>query len=660
MIKNCTLYSLTLFLFISMPLMAADDKGADKIFWNGVIYTADDQQSSVTALAIKGDTILYAGSINKATTYAGPHTEMIDLKGKMILPGLHDAHVHPLLAVEKLTCTLPEGNIFTLQEIIDYIKKCLQSDGQQLPKSGSWITVGQFSGYGVDSPQFLGPYASLRDGLDQVSETHIVYLLGTDGHAYATNSYGFMHGATLHEKAIAVTAETLKTDLKAYQEYFARDAEGRPSGLIKDAGAYDLFFYKKESVNSLISRADDINHFFLSKGVTSAQDVWSTDREIAVFKPLAEKNELKVRLTLAYALREDLYVDQNNKIKTEAFIQDVLKVSRDLAPYSDFLKSMAVKIMVDGVIETPTQTAALKSPYKTVHWDQKGHTTYSHDTQNYGIIEFDEKSLIDTVKALDKAGITAHFHSLGDRAIDVTLTAIEAARARQLSTLPHNISHMQVMDPNDLGRLKDLGVFVTPTLSWLSPSPAYDVTVMPFLQRHNNVYEFKDLYNQNSDYMSKAYIFKSMQEHGATLSAGSDVPVEAVGLRPFSDIMYGLMRGDFITPSLEGANKQVDPQWMMMNKRERLSIRDLIDAHTINGAKALNHDHMTGSLEIGKKADFIIINHDIIKAAETLGKTPTLAYSREAYSICEAFKGPHCKTKVLVTYVDGKIVYQAD
>ena len=128
--------------------------------------------------------------------------------------------------------------------------------------------------------------------------------------------------------------------------------------------------------------------------------------------------------------------------------------------------------------------------------------------------------------------------------------------------------------------------------------------------------------------------------------------------RPFTDIMYGLLRGEWVQPP--GSTDPADRYWASFNRSERLKIEDLLDAYTINGARALRQEQLTGSLEVGKKADIVIINQDIIAAAHTLGvQGPAQDHSEAALTICDYWWAEHCRTRVEATYIDGKLVYSA-
>ncbi|MEP1471134.1 MAG: amidohydrolase family protein [Halieaceae bacterium] len=659
-------------VFLLSLSFAQAEELADIVIWNGTIYTANPRQESVEAVAIRGDQIIYAGSSEGVRLLIGESTRVIDIKGKMALPGLHDVHLHPVLALEKHTCDLPEQNTFSLSELVAELQSCIAGLGEKAPKPGGWITAWDFNGYGADSAEFLGAYASVREGLNKVSDRHIIFLTGSDGHVYAANDYALAHGATLHGRHIPVNGKTLQAELAGYREYFQLDSDGEPTGIIKDAGAYDLFDYDRESVSSLVARADEINEYFFSAGVTSAQEAWAKPRDVAVFRALAEQGALQVRMSLALAISRDRHMDDQGRLMLPTLLAEVERVRRELQPLP-MLRVEGVKVMLDGVIEFPTQTAALYDHYLKVEWDERGRTKYKLRRQdcsaqespcdgpqfNYGILELSEADLKDAVVALDKADLTVHFHALGDRAVTLSLDAIAAARAANTgSSLPHNIAHFQQVSPEDTERFGALGAFITPSMSWLAPWHDYDKTVIPYVSETRNVNDLKELYRQDSAYIENLYPIKRIMDAGALVSAGSDAPVDGALPRPFTDIMYGLLRGEWV--QAPGSTDPADRYWASFNRSERLKIEDLLDAYTINGARALRQEQLTGSLEVGKKADVVIINHDIIAAAHTLGvQGPMRDYTAAAHTICDYWLAEHCRTRVEATYIDGKLVYSA-
>lgn len=641
---------------------------ADLIIQNGTIYTADTDQAIVHAVAVKDDRIIYTGDTNGVKAYLADTTRILDIKGKMALPGLHDVHIHPLLAIGKRTCTLDQGNSYNLSQLIDALAACVDGIDTQPIREGDWITVANFNSHGAGSAEFLGEYPTIADGLDQVTESHKLFLIGMDGHVYAANHYTLENGASLDGIHYPVNAESLSTELSDYAQYFPVTEAGAPTGLIKDAGAYDLFEISAESAASLIDRSDDINRYFLQAGITSAQDAYSEQREIDVFATMAERGNLKIRLSLAIPVTKIKHIDSHGNLDIDKILSESIAL-RQRFKLLDNLKADTIKVMVDGVMGYPANTAAMKGHYLDFSVAPDGTLAYlideaackpgdspcKGDRFNYGILEFRRSDLKSLTTMASANSIVVHFHAVGDRAVDAALSAIEAARCVQGdSKLPHNIAHIQIVDPGDIGRFR--GVYVTPTYAWMLPAYFYDTTVIPYIDEHQNLRVLNDLYDQDTYYIENAYPVNSIKNAGGILAAGSDAPVYSASPMPFTNIMYGLLRSEWVADPGKAAEELTDDdwRWITMNKNERLSIKTLLDAYTINGAKALRQDDITGSLEIGKKADIVIINQDIIAlAADASARFPVMAYS-----ICNKGTFANCKTQVEYTITDGKIVYQ--
>ncbi|MCB1708162.1 MAG: amidohydrolase family protein, partial [Halioglobus sp.] len=226
------------------------------------------------------------------------------------------------------------------------------------------------------------------------------------------------------------------------------------------------------------------------------------------------------------------------------------------------------------------------------------------------------------IQAAVDSDLSVHFHAIGDRAVRTAVDAIAAVTRDTPSTNRHSIAHAQLVDPGDIARIAALKIPVAFTYAWAVRDYGYDVTVIPFIDKISSL---QDMYNAENYYMRQAYPARSILAAGGVLAAGSDAPVDTADPRPFHNIEKAVTRDEGEGP---------------MNAGEGIGILDAIDAYTINGARLMHQQDITGSLEAGKKADFIILDRDIVALAE----------NGNADQVSE--------TKVLETWFDGARIYQ--
>jgi predicted amidohydrolase YtcJ len=269
------------------------------------------------------------------------------------------------------------------------------------------------------------------------------------------------------------------------------------------------------------------------------------------------------------------------------------------ARHPDFLHSGVVKVFADGVMEFPAQTAAMLSPYL----DAEGKPTNA-----VGELYFDPERFARFVTKLDAAGLAVHVHAIGDRAVRASLDAFEAARkANGDRDNRHQIAHLQLVDPADFPRFKELGVIADMQLEWAKREPATEGPLEPYLGPERYRY---------------LYPAGSLHKAGATIIGGSDWDVSS--FNPFRAFQTAVTR--------TGAKGQ-----RPLNLDERIPLQTAIDAYTINAAFAMKQDATTGSLEVGKRADLVVLDRDILTIdPETIADT-----------------------KPVATYLDGKLVYSA-
>jgi len=218
-----------------------------------------------------------------------------------------------------------------------------------------------------------------------------------------------------------------------------------------------------------------------------------------------------------------------------------------------------------------------------------------------GKLQHERAVIMEFVRRFHAAGFNLHIHVINAVAVHTALDALEAARADHRDTRDA-LAHLQLVDAADIARIGRDHLYAVFTYSWANADPDYDVTVIPFLQVvHGNSYAA--FHAPGSFYETHAYPVRSVQRAGGILAAGSDAPVGTRDPQPFVNMAMALTR------RLPGQGS--------LNAAEAIGIRDVLDAYTITGARMLGREKETGSLEVGKSADFIEVDQDVLSLAES-------------------------------------------
>jgi hypothetical protein len=553
---------------------AAEEGKADVVLRSGKIYTADPQRSIKQAIAFTGNAIVAVGTDADVETLIGPNTKVVDLGGMLVLPGMFDTHIHPIIgAVDRSKCSL-EGVKATVEALKPVIQACL---AEAPGGPDDWFEAVQLDNYGFS--------ATAKD-LDTIEAERPMALAGNDGHTIWVNSRGL--------ELLGITAET--PDPPGGK--IARDASGAPAGSFTDAAA--TIVSDKMPVPSLDERAawtalalKDMSAY----GLTSILDAYVTPADAEVWRELYDSGRLAMRVRMAVYLADPSSLFRPAANASDAAIGRFVATAKkgDIDP--DFLRSSLVKVFADGVMEYPAQTAAMLSPYL----DKDG-----KPTDKSGALYFEPDDFARLVTRLDAEGIAVHVHAIGDRGVRATLDAFEAARkANGDRDNRHQIAHLQLVDPADFPRFKELGVIADMQLEWARREPATEGPLEPYLgpKRYKYVYPAGSLYRA-----------------GATIAGGSDWDISS--FNPFRAMQVAVTRA---------LGKDQRP----LNIDEAIPLTTAIDAYTINAAYAMKQDKTTGSLEVGKRADLVVLDRDILTIdPDRIGET-----------------------KVLFTYLDGRLVH---
>jgi hypothetical protein len=452
---------------------------ADMVLRNGSIYTVDGTRSWANAVAIDDGRIVYVGSDEGADDFAGASTQVVDLRGRMLLPGFQDVHIHPIGGgIEAAACDL--NGLTTLDQYLEKIRTYAAENPDE-----EWILGGGWS------MSVFGPGANAsRKLIDEIVPDRPVFLSSADGHSAWVNS-----------KALEVAGITAETPDPADGIIDREPGSREPMGSLQE-GAVSLVRAHAPPVD-LETRMSGLQYaieMLNSYGITSIQDASVDEEDLKAYRALDDRGELSLRVVGSQWWARDKGTEQIPNFKT---LREQYTKGR--------VRATTVKIMQDGVMEN--YTAAMLEPYIG-----KGDMR--------GIPMVQPEALKNAVTALDAEGFQVHFHAIGDAAIRQSLDAVEAAlKANGNLEHRHHISHLQLINEADVPRFRELDVVANFQPLWaFADSYITDLTI-PFIGPERTQW---------------LYPIESVHRSGGMIAFGSDWSVSTAN--PFHEIETAVTR----------------------------------------------------------------------------------------------------------------------
>ena len=542
--------------------------GADeRVFFNGKIFTGEPEHPYAKAVAIRGDKIVAVGNRGEVSKTLASSAEAIDLKGNLLLPGLIDSHCHAVDGGLSLISADVGENVSSVDELVAFAADAKNSgrgmQGDILTVSG--IPLEFWSKTNELNQRFnAGPYA------DQA-----VLLQGMDGHtAWANKALLKRAGINKH----------LISGLDAVgRGYYGLGPNLEPNGFLVDAGVDKVSTVVPEPSNERMLAAGRaaVEHMH-ALGITAWLDPMASQAILGTYRKLAESGELNSHVVA-------LPVIEFKKGNPEQQLATALKFREEFKNVPD-VKIAGIKVFADGVLEYPSQTAVLSKPYRP--------------SGKNGELLFDPAEFAKIAISADKQGMIVHIHAIGDQAVTEALNGIEAARkANGNSGLPHTITHLQLIRPEDIPRFRELGVIASFQLYWASAGPDTIELVKPHIDPV--LYEWQ-------------YPARSVLDEGGIIAGASDWPVSTAN----------------VFQAIYQAETRKGPAGVLQAS-QRVPREAMLYAYTRNAARALGQQGKIGSIGPGKQADFTLLDRDVL--------TATAEEARD--------------TKILWTIVGGKTVY---
>ena len=515
----------------------------DKLFINGEIYSMKKEGEKFQSLGVKDGKITFLGTDEEAKNVSSK--ELIDLKGKMMIPGMADAHLHLYAYCQNLTF-VDLSKVHNINEMINLMKEKVKN-----VKKGDWV-----KGVNFDQSKWKENRFPTLEEMDSISKDNPIIIKRCCLHAVVANSKALkMAGIGKNYQAGSGGIVEL-------------DKDGMPNGILREQSTKvfdDILPDPLKDIEVQKKIMQDVLNDMSSKGITTihtyAAKIWQYNEDISIYKNFEKEEKLPLRVTVC--------ID-------ELFEPEILTKEKLKNPYRK-VQLGAYKIFSDGSMGS--RSAALKKPY-------------SDDPQNSGFMLFTQEELNNKILTGYEHGLQPAIHAIGDRALDMTLAAIEytlkttkekgMTDEEQKNRLPFRIIHVQMIDDDLLERMKKLPLV-------LDIQPIFLCTDLHWIEDRIGKERLKG-----------SFALKTMEKAGLIQTGGSDCPVETY--EPLKGIYAAVTRQDMEAYPIEGFLPE-----------ERLSVYEALCMYTKNVPYATGQESVLGTLEIGKFADLTVLEKNLFK-----------------------------------------------
>lgn len=508
---------------------------------NGKIFTGNSQSPYAESVSIRDGKIVAVGNRFDVKASVGGDAQVVDLGGKTLLPGLIDSHVHAIYGGMGLLSADAQDKVRDVSELVTFAAEAKKSgrgmSGDVLVVTGVPLAI--WSHIPELNEQFNGgAYANQP-----------VYLGGMDGHTGWSNA-ALRKRAGLNKAYISKLSE-------AKRKYYGLQPDLTPNGFGVDEGL-DVVQKKIPPADAAkhLAGAEEAVKYLHSLGITSWLDPAVDASQLKAYSDLAAANKLTAHVAAFVVVKA-------NQPKP---LQDALALKAKFADVPN-LTVPGVKVFADGVVEYPSQSAAMTAPYK--------------NTGKLGDLLFEPAKFAQMCIDADKQGLIVHTHAIGDLAVHETLNGYEAARkANGDSKLPHTITHLQFVRADDVPRFKPLGVIASYQLLWAAASVDSIDLIQPYVTPE--IFQWQ-------------YPARSMLHAGTVIAGASDWPVSTPNV----------FNGIYEAETRKGPKGVLDPNQVVPRDA-------MLYAYTINAARAMNQQASIGSIEPGKLADMTLVDRDVL------------------------------------------------
>ncbi len=507
---------------------------AERIFINGNIYTVNNEKPYAEAMAVSGQDLIYVGDTAGAMALVGPGTEVVDLEGKTVLPGLIENHIHPI-------------QVGVLMEEVDADKKSKEDILAFVKAKAEEIPEGGFiGGFGWNQELWEDNQFPSKEDLDSVAPNHYVVLARTCGHAYWLNSKAMEKAGITEDIQNPVGGE------------FVRKPDGTLLGVLTDTACEwvqgIMPEYTVEDIKRITLKVQDR---LVSFGMVGASDM-------GVLNSVYES-----RLNITVKAMEELHAEDKLKVRSYLYVvpgeelEEAYARGPQIGLLDDRLTIRGQKLFADGALGA--RSAWLLDDY----CDRPGHCGNGRlaDDELYGYL-----------KRAQDHGFQTTCHCIGDAAVKQMLDACEKLGLEDRDDRMR-IEHFMIVREEDFARMGRMKM----------------VTSMQFVELSSDLNMVEDRIGKER--VKGAYAWRKILNAGGVIAAGSDHPID--NMNPFESLYFAVSRCSIHEEPKGGYYPE-----------QALTRYEALKAYTLDGAYARFEEKRTGSLEVGKHADFIVIDRD--------------------------------------------------
>ena len=568
------IFLVSVFVLILHSCTNKEAETADTIYINGKIYTVNETQPWVEAVAIKDGKFIKMGSSAEVEALTGGSTKIVDLKGQFVMPGVFDLHAHPFITPWYGDMNLQLVGADSKEKILAMVKKyAIENPDKEWIIGGQWL-LGVFP---EDSPR--------KEWLDEIVPDRPVALLDQTG-----------HGMWLNSKAMELAGISKDTETSQLIVIHKDPTTGEPTGTINEQTI--------QMVERVIPQAQVVDYSetiygifdtFLSYGITSQQTAEGHRVPMDALKQLEDDNRLKERVFVSWDWKTTL-----NLAYSLDDIENQIKTREKYA--SDFIYPNYVKVFADG--GPFSGTSLLLQPYEKDFAGKEGF---------YGGANMTVEEFTEAFKMFDSWGVGVHVHAMGDGTIRLVIDALESMKkANGDSGTHHKVAHNTMLSIEDIPRiaaLNDVNIDFSPPIWYphAGATPGLNAAV-------------------GKERTSKIYPIKTALQSGMSVGQGADWLTANPTPDPFIAIESMITRSNPFDETMPG----------QINPAEAITLEQAVYITTLGGAEVLGVEDKLGSIAVGKFADMIVLDQNLfdIEVTEIYGTKviSTIVDGIEVYS----------------------------